>query len=94
MVRLLGRLLMRAILALAVCTLAAYAIDSIVYVMRGSPNSTVTVNRFMGIPLKGAKEEYDYLGSAPAPCAVALFPHDGKDPCWQLRRYPNRWDNL
>lgn len=94
MFRLFGRWLVRAFLALAVATLAAYAIDSIVYVLRGSPSSTVTVNRFMGIPLKGQKEEYDYLGSAPEPCAVALFPHSGEDPCWKLRRFPNQWDNL
>ena len=94
LLRLMGRWLVRAFLAVAVCTLIAYAIDSVVYLLRGSPSSTVTVSRFMGVPLKGEKEEYDYLGSGPAPCAVALFPHGGKDPCWELRRYPNEWDNL
>ena len=94
MLRLLGRWLMRAFLALAAATLAAYAVDSVVYALRGSPSSTVIVNRFMGIPLKGQKEEYDFLGSGPVPCAVALFPHNGIDPCWQLRRSPNQWQNL
>ena len=85
---------MRVFLALAVATLVAYAADTAVFLLRGSPTSTVTVSRFMGVPLKGQKEEYDYLGSGPAPCAVALFPHAGKDPCWELRRYPNQWENL
>ena len=94
MVRLLGRWLARAFLAFAVVTLVAYLVDSAVYVLRGSPTATVTVNRFMGVPLKGEKEEFDYLGSTPTTCAVALFPHNGQDPCWQLRRYPNQWENL
>ena len=92
--RLLVRWAGRAFLALAVATLAAYAGDSIVYALRGSPSSTVTVNRFMGVPLKGNKEEFDYLGTAQVHCAVALFPHNGQDPCWHLRRNPNQWDDL
>lgn len=94
MFRWLGQWLGRAFLFLAAATLVAYAGDSIVYLARGSPRSTVTVNRFMGVPLKGQKEEYDYLGSSQVPCAVALFPHNGQDPCWHLRRNPNEWDNL
>jgi hypothetical protein len=47
----------------------------------------------MIVPLKGGKTEYDYLGTANVPCAVALFPHGGKDPCWNLRRNPNQWVN-
>ena len=94
MLRWLGRWLVRAFLALAVVTLAAYVVDSAVYLLRGSPSSTVTVNKFMGVPLKGQKEEYDYLGSIQVPCAVALFPHKGQDPCWRLRRNPNQWESL
>jgi hypothetical protein len=94
LLKLMGRWLVRAFLAVAVATLVTYAVDTVVYVLRGSPSSTATVNRFMGIPLKGQKEEYDYLGTAPVPCATAIFPHGGMDPCWRLRRYPNQWDNL
>jgi hypothetical protein len=92
--RLLGRWLVRAFLFVAVVTLVAYAADTVVYLMHGSPTATVSVSRFMGVPLKGQKEEYDYLGTAPVPCAVALFPHKGLDPCWHLRRNPNQWENL
>lgn len=84
----------RAFLALAAATLVAYAADSIVYLLRGSPSRTITVDRFMGIPLKGQKEEYDYLGNFQVQCAVALFPHKGQDPCWHLRRNRNQWENL
>ena len=94
MFRWIGGWLVRAFLALAAATLVAYAGDSIVYALRGSPSATVTVDRFMGIPLKGQKTEYDYLGKVQEPCAVALFPHKGQDPCWHLRRNPNQWENL
>ena len=88
------RWLIRAFLALAALTVAAYACDSVIYLVRGSPSSTVMVYKFMGIPLKGQKEEYDYLGSGPVPCAVALFPHQNLDPCWHLRRNANQWEIL
>jgi hypothetical protein len=48
----------------------------------------------MGVPLKGQKEEYDYLGTADVPCSRSLFPQGGNDPCWHLRRNPNQWENL
>jgi hypothetical protein len=92
--RWLGRWLVRTFLALAAATLLAYAADTVVYLLRGSPSGTVTVSRFMGVPLKGQKEEFDFLGTVQTPCAVALFPHNGQDPCWHLRRNPNQWENL
>jgi hypothetical protein len=92
--RWLGRWLMRALLAVAIVSLAAYAIDFAVYKLRGSPQSSVSVSRFMSIPLKGQKTEDDYLGTADVACAVALFPHGGQDPCWHLRRNPNQWENV
>lgn len=94
MIRWLGRWLIRIFLVLAVTTAVSYVADTLVYLLRGSPTSTVTIQKFMGIPLKGQKEEYDYLGEAQVSCAVALFPHKGQDPCWRLRRNPNQWDNL
>jgi hypothetical protein len=92
--RWLGRWLMRVLLAVAIVSLAAYAIDFAVYKLRGSPQSSVSVSRFMSIPLKGQKTEDDYLGTADVACVVALFPHGGQDPCWHLRRNPNQWENV
>jgi len=93
MMRSLGRWLLRVLTAIAVVFLAAFAVDFAVYKLRGSPHSTVAVSRFLAIPLKGQKTEYDYLGAADVPCAVALFPHRGQDPCWLLKRNPNQWEN-
>jgi hypothetical protein len=50
----------------------------------------VTVNRYLTIPLKGNKQEFDYLGSIDAPCSVSLFPQAGLSACWQMRRNPNQ----
>jgi hypothetical protein len=92
--RLLGQWLLRFILGFAVCFVAAWVGDFTLFELRGKPTSTVTVNRYMGIPLKGQKEEYDYLGEFTVPCSNTLFPQGGDDPCWHLRRNPNQWENL
>lgn len=90
----LGRWMLRVFVALAAVLVAAYAGDWAVYHLRGSPVSTVTVSRYMSVPLKGQKKELLYLGTAPVPCARSLFPHDDKDPCWLLRRNSAQWENL
>ena len=94
MYRLLGRWLLRLILAFAVCFVVAWIGDSATYYLRGKPTSTVTISRYMGVPLKGQKTEFDYLGTADVPCSRSLFPQGGNDPCWHLRRNPNQWQNL
>jgi hypothetical protein len=87
-----GRWLLRIFLGLAVCFVAAWVGDFGLFHLRGSPASTVVVSRYMGVPLKGQKEEYDYLGTAAVPCSLSLFPQGGNDPCWYLRRNPNQWE--
>jgi hypothetical protein len=67
-----------------------YAGDWAIYKLQGSPQSKVTVNRYVTIPLKGNKQEFDYLGSIDSPCSESLFPQAGQAPCWQLRRNPNQ----
>jgi hypothetical protein len=91
--RFLGRWLLRIAVSFAAATLAAFALDWTVYKFRGSPQSQVAVNRFLSVPLKGQKTEYDFLGTASVPCVIALFPHGGETPCWYLQRHPNQWDN-
>jgi hypothetical protein len=69
---------------------AAYGGDWAIFLLRGSPKSKVTVYRYLTVPLKGNKQEFDYLGSVEEPCSVSLFPQAGQSPCWQLRRNPNQ----
>lgn len=94
MIRWLLRWLRRFVLILAVVFVAAYAGDWAIFKLRGSPQSKVTVNRFVTIPLKGNKKEFDYLGSGDVPCSVSLFPQAGMIPCWELRRNPNQGASL
>jgi hypothetical protein len=77
-------------MVLAAAFVVAYGGDWAVFKLRGSPSSKVTVNRYVTIPQKGNKQEFDYLGSVDVPCAVSLFPQAGQDPCWQLRRNVNQ----
>ena len=81
--------MVKIVAALAVLFAMVYLGDFAVYRLRGSPQSQVTVNRFVSIPEKARKTELDYLGTLDAPCAVALFSQGGESPCWQLRRNPD-----
>ena len=69
---------------------AVYAGDWAVYKLRGSPQSKVSVNRYVTIPLKGNKQEFDYQGTGDVPCAVSLFSQGGLSACWRLRRNTNQ----
>ena len=81
--------LFRVAAVLAAVFVLVYAGDFAVYRLRGSPQSKVTINRYVEIPEKGRKTEYDYLGTLDAPCSVSLFAQEGETPCWQFRRNPN-----
>ena len=84
------RWLRRVAVVLVAVFVVTYGGDWALFKLRGSPRSKVTVNRYLAIPLKGNKQEFDYLGSADVPCSVSLFPQAGQTPCWQLRRNTNQ----
>ena len=90
MLALLGRWLIRIFLALAVAFIVLYLGDWAVFKLRGSPQSKVTVNRFLTVPLKGNKQEIDYLGTIDVSCSQSLFPQAGQSPCWRLRANTNQ----
>ena len=83
------RWLFRVVVVLAAGFVTLYGGDWAVFRLRGSPQSKVTVNRYVAIPHKGRKTEFDYLGTVDQPCSVSLFSQGGESPCWQLRRNPN-----
>jgi hypothetical protein len=88
------RWIQRAVLVLLVGFVAVYGGDWAVFRLRGSPLSKVTVTRYLTVPLKGNKQEFDYLGTSDVPCSVSLFPQAGQPPCWQLRRNTNQTTKL
>lgn len=58
---------------------------------RHAGTGTVTVSQYLATPLKGQKEEYDYLGSVDQPCVKSIFPHNSDLPCWWLEHHKNQW---
>jgi hypothetical protein len=84
------RWLQRMIVVLLAAFVALYGGDWAVFKLRGSPHSKVTINRYVAIPLKGNKQEFDYLGSPEQSCALSLFNQAGQDPCLQLQRNLNQ----
>jgi len=83
------RRLRRVAIILAAAFVAVYGGDWAIFKLRGSPQSSVTVSRYVTIPLKGNRQEFDYLGTGDQACSVSLFPQAGLSACWQLRRNPN-----
>ena len=79
--------LWRALIAASATVAITYAADAAIFAMRGSPMDQVTVKRYLAVPLKGNKTEYDYQGAGPAPCARALFPQGANQPCWYLHNH-------
>ena len=90
MIRFLMRWLFRVLVVLVAMFVAVYLGDWAVFRLRGAPQSKVTVNRYVPIPLKGNKTEFDYLGTLDVPCSVSLFSQGGESPCWHLRRNSNQ----
>jgi len=90
MSRLLFRWLGRVLIAFAVLFVLVYGGDALVYLLRGQPTGAVTINRFLSVPLKGQRMEFDYQGTTAQPCSRSLFQQGALTPCWQLRRNPNQ----
>lgn len=80
----------RIVVTMAAASVALYFGDWAVYILRGSPQGHVQVNQTVVVPLKGNKQEFDYLGTGEVPCSVSIFSQGGEDACWVLRRNQNR----
>lgn len=80
----------RVVVTIVAAFIALYLGDMAVYNLRGSPQGHVNVNQTIVVPLKGNKQEYDYLGASDVPCSVSIFSQGGEDACWMLRRNQNK----
>lgn len=94
MLRLTGRWLVRIVAVLVAGFVLVYVGDWAVYKLRGSPQTKVTVSRYLVVPLKGNKQEYDYQGTLDVPCSQSLFPQGDLDACWRLRKNPNQMTKM
>src|ERR1700691_4087591 len=54
-------------------------------------SNSVQVEQFLRTPLKGQKEEFDYMGTIAQPGVPALFPHRSEAPCWWVERHKIEW---
>jgi hypothetical protein len=88
MKRLWGRML-QGLLAVLVVLYVGDWVALRVRAQQGS--SSVQVEHFLKTPLKGQKEEFDYMGTVAQPCVRSLFPHRSQTPCWWLRGHTVQW---
>jgi hypothetical protein len=89
------RYLRIAAVALLIATAALYAGDWLIFKLRGSPVNTVTVSLFVSAPLKGEKQEIDFIGQEQWNCTRTLFPFppyqkNQSMPCWYLLKHTNQ----
>ncbi len=85
--RLWGRILQLLLAAVVVLYLG----DWLILRVRPQGGSSVQVEQFLRTPLKGQKEEFDYMGTVAEPCVRSLFPHSSDTPCWWLERHKIEW---
>lgn len=88
------RILWLVLRVLLVVLVAVYLIDWGILRVKaayGKGYGTVQVDVYLATPLKGNKDEYDYMGSQAKPCAHSIFPH-GAAPCWWLARHTSQWE--
>jgi hypothetical protein len=89
------RIAVNIVKALLVCALLLYAGDWTIFrfrTARGTAFGSMQVDQFLATPLKGNKEEYDYLGTNAVTCARSLFPHASAPACWWLKRQKGHWE--
>jgi hypothetical protein len=89
MKRLLGRMIQGLLAVLVVLYLGDWALLEVR--AGGRPSSSVQVEQFLRTPLKGQKEEFDYMGTVAQPCVPSLFPHSSAAPCWWLKWHKIQW---
>ena len=87
------RLFVRIVQGLLTLLVVLYLGDLIGWSVRGraQTSSSVEVEQFLRTPLKGRKEEFDYMGTVSQPCVRAIFPHAAQAPCWWLERHKIQW---
>jgi hypothetical protein len=89
------RAVLRSLQILAAVLILTYVADwSILHlrIAHGTAFQTMQVHQLLNTPLKGQKEEYDFLGDVPVTCSQSLFPQAGNPPCWWLARHTTQWE--
>ena len=90
------QILLRSLALLLAAVAAVWAVDWLVWTVRGAQYRTVTVSRVVVAPLKGHREEYYPDGTVEVPCSRSALPEalpgPSAMPCWYVERHPVVWD--
>jgi len=82
------------VVSLAGIALLAFTVDYAVLRIRaalgGNAYGSVTVNHYYAVLQKNGKTQFIFDPPAPQTCVNALFPHQGWQPCWYLRKHSDR----
>lgn len=85
--RYIGRVLLFAVLVVAIVYAADYTILRYRVATKRSPFGTVTVHPYDAVPQKDHKTEFLFEDPRDETCVNSLFPHMGDAPCWYLSRH-------
>src|SRR2546423_1376602 len=96
--RILKRIAGFCLLGIAAALLLAYGADFVLFRYRAAGSrhayGSVTVNHYYAVLQKNGKTSYIFDPPGPQTCVNALFPHEGLQPCWYLRRHPEQVTNI
>jgi hypothetical protein len=89
-----GQMAMYLLIGLAILYAADWGVFEL-RMARGTGLGNVAVDQYLKTPLKGDKDEYDYLGAAAENCSLSVFPQYAASalnpPCWWLKKHNQRW---
>jgi hypothetical protein len=63
-----------------------------VRMQRQTAYGNVQVKQFLVTPLKGQKEEFDFMGTKAQSCVKSIFPHASAPACWWVERHKTQWE--
>jgi hypothetical protein len=75
--------------------LLLYALDWAILeikMQRQTAYGNVQVEQFLMTPLKGQKEEFDFMGTKSQTCVKSIFPHASNPACWWVERHKTEWE--
>ena len=87
------QIVLYSVAVLLVLLAITYAGDYLILRVRIARNSgfgTVTVRQYYAINEKNNRTEYVYGSTQDQACVNSLFGHQGRQPCWYLRRHPEQ----
>jgi hypothetical protein len=79
-----------AVAFLALAFVLDYGVFQIRVATQRSPYGSVTVTHYYAVLQKNGKTEFLFDPPQPETCVNALFPHQGSEPCWYLKRHPEQ----